>query len=126
MDYCARLSTLEESHRFLNREFMQISDTWTKAALLSKGLLTKAASIMPPLSTFCPFRPLAHFLCQSRFDARSPVHTNYLSFVSRLHSGRAGRVSLAKEACFQLFAVNADWQPRCITCYVRRPGSSNL
>src|ERR1035438_1962948 len=76
MDYCARLSTLEESHRFLNREFMQISDTWTKAALLSKGLLTKAASIMPPLSTFCPFRPLAHFLCQSRFDARSPVHTN--------------------------------------------------
>ena len=52
---------------------------------------------MPPHSTSYPFQLLTRFFCQSCFEARSSVHTDYWNFVSRLHSGRAELVSLAED-----------------------------
>ena len=56
MGYCARLSALEEHHRFLNSERAHtIQKLLSEVALLSKGLQPKAASITPlPLNLlFC-------------------------------------------------------------------------
>ncbi len=41
---------------------------------------------------------------------------------------RAGQTQsqLARAAWFQQLAVNTDWHPCCITCYVRRPDPSEL
>jgi hypothetical protein len=70
MEYCARLSMLEENYRFLL--------------------------------------------------ARPSTPITGVSSAAFIRAGQTP-VSPAKAASFQQLAIYADWHPRCITCYVRRP-----
>ena len=100
MGYCARLSALEEHHRFLNSERAHtIQKLLSEAALLLKGLQPKAASITPLPLNLLSFSVVASLSLPVTLQrSLAYPHTDYWSFVSRLHLVRADSVCIGKGA----------------------------
>ncbi len=96
MGYCARLSALEEHHRFLNSESPYYLETLVRCRLAVARLLTQGGINNAAPLNLLPCSAVATLCLSVTLDAPSFVHTDYWSFVSRLHSGRADSVLLAK------------------------------